>query len=66
MYLIAFAVVTFMFSLVNAEGVSSAVVPVIISTGLIFGGGTQLIGGLIQIRTGNTLNGALFSTFGGF
>ncbi len=64
--LIAFAAVTFMISLVNAKGVSGAVVPVIISTGLIFGGATQLVGGLIQIRTGNTLNGALFSTFGGF
>jgi len=46
--------------------VSGAVVPMVISTGLIFGGATQLVGGLIQIRTGNTLNGALFSTFGGF
>jgi uncharacterized protein len=64
--LIAFAAVTFMISLVNAKGVSSAVVPVIIGTGLIFGGATQLVGGLLQIRTGNTLNGALFSTFGGF
>jgi uncharacterized protein len=64
--LIAFGAVTFMFSLVNAKGVSSAVVPAIISTGLIFGGGTQLVGGVIQIRTGNTLNGALFSTFGAF
>jgi uncharacterized protein len=64
--LIAFAAVTFMISLVNAKGVTNAVVPVIISTGLIFGGATQLVGGLIQIRTGNTLNGALFSTFGAF
>jgi succinate-acetate transporter protein len=64
--LIAFAAVTFMISLVNAKGVSGAVVPMVISTGLIFGGATQLVGGLIQIRTGNTLNGALFSTFGGF
>jgi len=64
--LIAFAAVTFMISLVNAKGVSNAVVPMVISTGLIFGGATQLVGGLIQIRTGNTLNGALFSTFGGF
>jgi succinate-acetate transporter protein len=55
-----------MFSVVNAGGVSSAVVPAIISTGMIFGGATQLICGLLQIRTGNTLNGALFSTFGGF
>ena len=64
--LIAFAAVTFMFSLVNAKGVSGAVVPVIISTGLIFGGATQLAGGLILIRAGDLLNGALFSTFGGF
>ena len=64
--LIAFAVVTFMFSLVNAEGVSGAVVPVIISTGLIFGGTTQLVGGLILVRAGDAFNGALFSTFGGF
>jgi succinate-acetate transporter protein len=64
--LIAFGAVTFMFSLVNAGGVSSAVVPAIIGTGLIFGGATQLLCGLIQIRTGQTFNGALFSTFGAF
>jgi GPR1/FUN34/yaaH family len=33
--LIAFAVTTFMISLVNAKGASSAVVPMVISTGLI-------------------------------
>jgi uncharacterized protein len=64
--LIAFAATTFMISLVNAKGVSNAVVPVILACGLIFGGATQLVGGLLQLRTGNTLNGALFSTFGGF
>jgi succinate-acetate transporter protein len=57
---------TFMFSLVNAVSVSSVVVPVIISTGLIFGGTTQLIGGLIQIRAGDAVNGLLFATFGAF
>jgi succinate-acetate transporter protein len=64
--LIAFAAVTFMFSLVNATAVSAAVEPVIITTGLIFGGATQLAGGLILIRAGDTLNGTLFATFGGF
>ncbi|HUJ35511.1 MAG TPA: acetate uptake transporter [Solirubrobacteraceae bacterium] len=64
--LIAFAATTFMISLVNAKGVSGAVVPMILSCGLIFGGAVQLVGGLIQLRVGNTLNGALFSTFGGF
>jgi succinate-acetate transporter protein len=64
--LIAFAVVTFMFSLVNVTVASGAVVPVIIGTGLIFGGVTQLVGGLILIRAGDTFNGTLFSTFGAF
>jgi uncharacterized protein len=61
--LIAFAVVTFMFSFINAGGVSHDVVPIVISTGLIFAGLTQLVGGLIQIASGDTLNGAMFSTF---
>jgi succinate-acetate transporter protein len=61
--LIAFAVVTFMFSLINAGGVSQGVVPIVISTGLIFAGFTQLAAGLIQIRSGDTLSGAMFSTF---
>jgi uncharacterized protein len=64
--LIAFAVITFMFSLLNAGAVPRAVVPVIIATGLIFGGITQLIAALIQIGSGDTLNGALFSTFASF
>lgn len=64
--LIAFAVATFMFSLINTGAVSHAIVPIVISTGLIFGGLTQLTGGLIQIATGDTLNGALFSTFASF
>ncbi|NMO89336.1 acetate uptake transporter [Actinomycetospora sp. TBRC 11914] len=61
--LLAFAVVTFMFSLINAGGVSQSVLPVVISTGLIFAGFTQLVGGLIQVSNGDTLNGAMFSTF---
>lgn len=56
--LIAFALVTFMFSLINAGGVSHGVVPIVISTGLIFAGFTQLAAGLIQIRSGDTLNKA--------
>jgi succinate-acetate transporter protein len=64
--LIAFAVITFMFSLLNAGAVPQAVVPIIIATGLIFGGITQLSAALIQIASGDTLNGALFSTFASF
>jgi succinate-acetate transporter protein len=64
--LIAFAATTFMISMINAGAIAKAATPVVISVGLIFGGATQLVGGLLQLRTGNTLNGALFSTFGAF
>jgi uncharacterized protein len=64
--LFAFAVTTFMISMVNAGAINKAIVPFVISVGLFYGGATQLIGGLLQLRTGNTLNGALFSSFGAF
>ncbi|MGO9904084.1 MAG: acetate uptake transporter [Solirubrobacteraceae bacterium] len=64
--LFAFAATTFMISMVNAGAINKAIVPVVIGVGLLFGGATQLVGGLIQLRTGNTFNGALFSTFGAF
>jgi len=64
--LFAFAITTFMISMVNAKAISGAVVPVVIGVGLVYGGATQLIGGLIQLRTGDTRNGALFSSFGAF
>jgi succinate-acetate transporter protein len=54
---------TLMLTLIGRSG---AAVPAIISTGLLFGGATHLVGGLIQLRTGNALNGTLVSTFGGF
>jgi succinate-acetate transporter protein len=64
--LIAFAVITFMFSLLNAGAVPHAVVSIVIATGLIFGGITQLSAALIQIGSDDTLNGALFCTFASF
>jgi succinate-acetate transporter protein len=53
---LAFAVVTFMLSMINANAISVGVTPVVLSVGLLFGG-TQLIAGLIQLRTGNTFQG---------
>jgi uncharacterized protein len=64
--LLAFAVVTFMLSMINAKAITAGVTPVVLSVGLFFGGGTQLIAGLIQLRTGNTFQGVLFSSFGAF
>jgi len=62
----AFAVVTLMLSLINLNAVSADMIPVVASVGLIFGGATQLIGGLIQMRNGNTFQGVLFTGFGAF
>jgi succinate-acetate transporter protein len=64
--LLAFAVTTFMLSMVNANAISAGVQPVVFGVALMFGGLTQLIAGIIQLRTGNTFSGVLFSGFGAF
>ena len=64
--LLAFAVTTFMLSMVNANAISAAVRPVVFGVALMFGGLTQLIAGIIQLRTGKTFAGVLFAGFGAF
>jgi uncharacterized protein len=64
--LAAFGVTTFMLSMINASVISPAVKPVVFGVALMFGGLTQLIAGVIQLRTGNTFSGVLFTGFGGF
>jgi len=64
--LAAFAVTTFMLSMINAGLMNAGVTPVVFGVALMFGGLTQLIAGVLQFRTGNTFAGVLFSTFGAF
>ncbi len=64
--LFAFAVTTFMLSMVNAAAIAKGVEPVVFGVALMFGGLTQLIAGIIQLRVGNTFAGVLFSGFGAF
>ena len=64
--LFAFAVTTFMLSMVNADVIAKGVEPVVFGVALMFGGLTQLIAGIIQLRVGNTFAGVLFSGFGAF
>src|ERR1700744_2398904 len=64
--LAAFAVTTFMLSMINAKLMPAAITPVVFGVALMYGGLAQLIAGVIQFRTGNTLSGVLFSTFGAF
>ena len=64
--LAAFGVTTLMLSMINASLISPAVKPVVFGVALMFGGLTQLIAGVIQLRIGNTFSGVLFTGFGGF
>ena len=64
--LAAFAVTTFMLSMINAGRVNKATEPVVFGVALMFGGVTQLVAGLIVLRQGNTFGGVLFSGFGSF
>lgn len=64
--LAAFAITTFMLSMINANLVNVGATPVVFGVAFMFGGLTQLIAGVIQFRTGNTFGGVLFSTFGAF
>lgn len=64
--LAAFAVTTFMLSMINAGLMNVGITPVVFGVALMFGGLTQLIAGVLQFRTGNTFAGVLFSTFGAF
>ena len=62
--LAAFAVPTFMLSAINVGWVSAALTPMVLAVALMSGGIVQLIAGTIQLRTGNTLTGVLFSMYG--
>jgi len=64
--LAAFAVTTFMLSMINSGIMNAGITPVVFGVALMFGGLTQLIAGVLQFRTGNTFGGVLFSTFGAF
>ncbi len=64
--LAAFAVTTFMLSLINANVVPVGTLPVVFGVAFMFGGLAQLIAGIICLRNGNVFAGALFGGFGAF
>jgi len=64
--LAAFAVTTFILSLVNTGVVNIGIEPVAFGVAFMYGGLAQLIAGVICFRNGNTFTGVLFSTFGAF
>jgi uncharacterized protein len=64
--LAAFAVTTFMLSMVNAKFINAGVEPVVFGVALMFGGLAQFVAGILQFRIGNTFGGMLFTGFGAF
>ena len=68
----AFALTTFVFSLVNAgiiqqgEDPSQQIVNLFLPLALIYGGLAQLIAGILEFRTGNTFAVVGFGSFGSF
>src|SRR5437867_7161706 len=62
----AFALTTFVLSMFNADLVSKAGEPVVLSLALAYGGLAQLLAGLWEFRTGNTFGAVAFCSFGAF
>ena len=64
--LAAFALTTFVLSMVNAGLVSDKAEPVVFGLALAYGGLGQLLAGMWEFRTGNTFGAVAFSSYGAF
>lgn len=62
----AFALTTFLLSMVNAKAVNAGVEPVVFGMALAFGGLAQLLAGMWEFRAGNTFGATAFAGYGGF
>src|SRR4051794_36437102 len=64
--LAAFALTTFVLSMMNSGLVSDAGVPVVLGLALAYGGAAQLLAGMWEFRTGNTFGAVAFTSYGAF
>jgi succinate-acetate transporter protein len=64
--LAAFALTTFVLSLVNAKLIPADTVPVVLGLALAYGGLGQLLAGMWEFRRGNTFGATAFGSFGAF
>jgi uncharacterized protein len=64
--LAAFALTTFLLSLVNSNLIGSGAEPVVFGLALAYGGIAQFMAGMWEFRNGNTFGGVAFSSFGAF
>jgi succinate-acetate transporter protein len=64
--LAAFALTTFVLSMVNSGLVSAGAEPVVFGLALAYGGLAQLLAGMWEFKTGNTFGATAFSSYGAF
>jgi succinate-acetate transporter protein len=64
--LAAFALTTFLLSLVNAGVIPKDTEPVMLGVALAFGGIAQLLAGMWEFRKGNVFGATVFSSYGAF
>jgi len=64
--LAAFALTTFVLSLVNAKLIPAGTEPVVLGLALAYGGLAQLLAGMWEFRRGNTFGATAFGSFGAF
>lgn len=64
--LAAFAMTTFVLSVVNAGLINATATPVVLGLALVYGGVAQLLAGMWEFRRGNTFGALAFTSYGAF
>jgi succinate-acetate transporter protein len=64
--LAAFALTTFVLSMVNSGLVSETALPIVFGLALAYGGLGQLLAGMWEFRSGNTFGATAFTSYGAF
>jgi succinate-acetate transporter protein len=64
--LAAFAMTTFVLSMINANVVGVGALPVVLGLALVYGGVGQLLAGMWEFRAGNTFGALAFTSYGAF
>jgi uncharacterized protein len=64
--LVGFGLTTLLLSLTNANVIPPTSVPIVLALAIPFGGGCQVVAGLIAFRNGNTFAATAFTSYGAF
>jgi len=62
----AFALTTFVLSLINCNARGVAIPNIVVGLAYFYGGAAQLVAGMFEIAVGNTFGGVALSSYGGF